>query len=212
MNAVERLSDVGQERGGIVVAAVQRDPGKRTRVAVRPLGEQRRLSVARRRRDREDARVVRCAQSVDERGATNDARAQRWDRKLGLNDLEGGIPLDPGQPRPRPTASPCARWRVRSWLAHSAQRPPPPGSARQKRRPTPSVRNEFSCSHRVRVSAQNGQKAGHDLDHPVRTMALAVRSVIVRSMILTRLQRRPSRDPAGDAEEGIAGGLAPTGG
>ena len=73
----DRTREIGEERRRIVVLVADRVPRKRTRVATRPLGEQRRLPVTRRCRD-DDVRGARNAQPVHEAGPRNRQRPRRF--------------------------------------------------------------------------------------------------------------------------------------
>ena len=86
---VERCRDVAEQDDGIVVALVERRPGEVTGVALRPLGEQRRLPVPGGRDDRDDGRRGGRPQPIHERRPRHGARARRRHPDLRLEEVEG---------------------------------------------------------------------------------------------------------------------------
>ena len=84
---MKREGNVSEENDRIVVTLVQGNPRERTRVAYRPLRQNRGLPVPRwSGQDRN--RFSRCAQAVDERCPRNGARTQRRDVNLRLDHIE----------------------------------------------------------------------------------------------------------------------------
>ena len=86
--APERGRHVGQQHGGVVVAAVHRDPREGAGIAGRPLRQQRRLAVAGGRRDLDAAHQAGAEQPVHERGAPHEAAGRRGRRELALVELQ----------------------------------------------------------------------------------------------------------------------------
>src|SRR5215207_605117 len=85
---VQRLGYVRQEDDGIVVAVVERDPGKLATAACRPLAEGCRLAVSRWRYDADEAMGMRAGEAVEEPGALDETRPGRWDVQLGPQKLQ----------------------------------------------------------------------------------------------------------------------------
>ena len=88
LDAVDRRGNVLEQDDRVVIALVDRDPGERSGIARRPLGEKRRLAVAGRRRDEHERERARGPQPVDERRPRNASR-RPWGRlQLRLDDIE----------------------------------------------------------------------------------------------------------------------------
>ena len=87
LDPVKRQRNVSEENDRVVVTLVHRNPRERTRVAYRPLRQNRGLSVPR-RSGQDHNRFSRRAQAVDERSPGDGAGAQRRHVNLRLDHIE----------------------------------------------------------------------------------------------------------------------------
>ena len=90
LDAIQRGGEVGEEDGGVVVVMVCREPCDARLPVLGPLGEQGRLSVARRRHDSEHRDARRCDEALDERGPADDARAKTGRAQFRRVEREAG--------------------------------------------------------------------------------------------------------------------------